>query len=161
MTKTISRFEIQEYLDTTPSGSTRTWSQINKGVSSLSTNWGPKIETEHYIGDKTASKRFDALEPEIPFDINDSDDAVAVFIHGLIWAEKVGSDTETTYMSVITSAAPVSGAYPAKTRKVQVSYSKSGGDAGKPYPHSVALLSMSDAVLGTFNPTTKAFVPTP
>src|SRR5665648_2299 len=94
MTTKIMRSKILHYLNT---GSlvSPTWSLINEGVSSLTTNFNPEWEEEAYIADTSKTKYTTGLGVETSFDMNRiKGDIANDKIFTLVWGRKVGADAD-------------------------------------------------------------------
>ena len=154
----IKRSKLLHFMNTTPS-STATYYLMNTGITSLSINKNPTYMEEGYIADEVGSKQLESLAPEFTFEINvDADDEVSKFLTGLEWNDKTLKDVETDIVSVQYWKTPTGTAYPAKKYKVSVSVETIGDEALKTLKHSVTCGVMGDAVFGTFQPNTLAFV---
>lgn len=154
----VKRSKLQHFMNTTPS-TTATYNLMNLGITNLSINKNPTYLEEGYIADDVGTKELESLAPEFSFEINvDASDPVSVYLTDLEWNDKTMADVQTDIVSVQLWQAPVTGAYPAKKYLVAVSVETIGDEALKTLKHSVTAGVRGDAVFGTFNPTTKAFV---
>lgn len=163
----IKRSKLQHFMNTTPDETTpsggETWSLMNTGITSLSINKNPTYLEEGYIADDVGSKQLESLAPEFTFEINvDEDDPVSIYLTDLEWEDATLSEVETSIVSVQLWQDPEGDApnftYPAKKYNVSISVETIGDEALKTLKHSVTAGVMGDAVFGTFQPNTLAFV---
>lgn len=132
---------------------------MNLGITNLSISKNPTYLEEGYIADDVGTKELESLAPEFGFEINvDETDPVSVYLTGLEWEDKTMADVYSDIVTVQLWQTPVVGVYPAKQYNVSVAVETIGDEALKTLKHSVKAGVRGDAVYGTFNPTTKAFV---
>lgn len=162
MTETkMLRHKMRHYLNTGTTSSP-TWSLINKGVSSLTTNFNPEVEEEAGIADEAKSKYTTGLAPETTFDMNvvRGDDANDK-IFELCWERKIGSEADVEILTVDMLGTPTGTSpnlsWPAQKETVNVGYNSRGDEAVKPLKISVTLGHMGGVENGTFNPTTGTY----
>lgn len=148
----VMREKILHYLNTNTVQSP-TWSLINEGVTSLSTNFNPETEEEAYIADSAKTKTTTGLALETTFDMNrvKGDDANDK-IFALVWGRKIGTDADSELLTVNMSATPVStDQYPAIKDTVNIIYNSLGDEAIKPLKIGVTLGHQGDPVVGLFD----------
>lgn len=162
----VMRSKLRHYLltDTDPAD---VWSQLNKGISSLSSSFNPEVEEEAYIGDDASTKYSTGLAVETTFDMNyDSADAANDYIFDIMWARSIGSAAETYLLSVDMMEATTTGVapdevttYAAIKDKVGIAFNSMGDEAVKPLKISVTLVHQGDPVFGEYEPITGVFTP--
>lgn len=148
----VMREKILHYLNTGTVQSP-TWSLINEGVSSLTTNFNPETEEEAYIADSAKTKTTTGLAVETTFDMNRvKGDAANDKIFALVWGRKVGTEADTELLTVNLSATPVStDKYPAIKDTVNVIYNSIGDEAIKPLKIGVTLGHQGNHEVGTWD----------
>lgn len=166
MTNTkVMRSKLRHYLLT--STGPDVWSQLNKGISSLSSNFNPEVEEEAYIGDDAKTKYATGLAVETSFDMNyDSADDANDYIFDVMWARSIGSAAETYMLTVDMTEATTTGVapeevttYAAVKDKVSIAFNNMGDEAVKPLKISVTLGHQGDPVFGEYEPITGVFTP--
>ena len=162
-TEKILRSKLKHYLLT--STGPDVWSQLNKGISSLSSSFNPEVEEEAYIGDDAKTKYATGLAVETSFDMNyDSADLANDFIFDVMWARSIGSAAETYMLTVDMTEStdvgdPVVVWYDAVKDKVSIAFNNMGDEAVKPLKISVTLGHQGDPVFGKFEPISGVFTP--
>ena len=157
----VMREKIQHYLNT---GNTEspTWSLINEGVSSLTTNFNPESEEEAYIADAASTKYTTGLAVETTFDMNRvKGDLANDAIFLLVWGRKIGTDADSELLTVNYAATPANDdQYPAIKDTINIIYNSLGDEAIKPLKIGVTLGHQGDPVVGTYDVSAAAFTPT-
>lgn len=164
-TTKIMRSSLRHYLLT--STGPDVWSQLNKGISSLSSSFNPEVEEEAYIGDDAKTKYATGLAVETSFDMNyDSADAANDYIFDVMWARSIGTAAETYMLTVDMTDATTTGeapdevtTYAAVKDKVSIAFNNMGDEAVKPLKISVTLGHQGDPVFGEYEPITGVFTP--
>ena len=162
-TEKVMRSKMRHYIQT--AATPVTWKQLNKGITSLTSSYNPEIEEEAYIGDDVKTKYVTMLATETAFDLlYDSADDANVYLFGIMWDRKIGSEAETYLLSVDMTAATTAGEPPVTTYeavkdKVSVVYNSMGDEAVKPLKISVSLVHQGDPVFGQYEPVTGVFTP--
>jgi len=164
-TTKIMRSSLRHYLLT--STGPDVWSQLNKGISSLSSSFNPEIEEEAYIGDDAKTKYATGLAVETSFDMNwDDTDLANDYIFDVMWARSIGTAAETYMLTVDMTDATTTGVapdevttYAAVKDKVSIAFNNMGDEAVKPLKISVTLGHQGDPVFGQYNPDTGVFTP--
>ena len=162
-TEKIMRSKMRHYLLT--STGPDVWSQLNKGISSLSSSFNPEIEEEAYIGDDAKTKYATGLAVETSFDMNwDDTDAANDYIFDVMWARSIGTAAETYLLTVDMTEATTTGeapnevtTYAAVKDKVSIAFNNMGDEAVKPLKISVTLGHQGDPVFGEYEPITGVF----
>jgi len=164
-TEKIMRSKMRHYIQT--AASPVTWKQLNKGITSLTSSYNTEIEEEAYIGDDVKTKCATKLATETTFDmLYDSADDANIYLFGIMWDRKIGSEAETYLLSVDMTEATTTGTepdivttYAAVKDKVSVVYNSMGDEAVKPLKISVTLGHQGDPVFGQYDPDTGVFTP--
>lgn len=162
MTETkMLRYNLRHYINT-GTASEPVWSLLNKGVSSLTTNFNPEVEEEAGIADEAKSKYTTGLAPETTFDMNVvRGDAANDKIFGLCWERAIGTAADVELLTVDLLGTPTGTApnqsWPAQKELVNVGYNSRGDEAVKPLKISVTMGHLGGVENGTFNPTTGTY----
>jgi len=162
-TEKVMRSKMRHYIQT--AAAPETWKQLNKGITSLTSSYNPEIEEEAYIGDDVKTKYATKLATETTFDmLYDSADDANVYLFGIMWDRKIGSEAETYLLSVDMTEATTAGEPPVTTYeavkdKVSIVYNSMGDEAVKPLKISVSLVHQGDPVFGQYEPVTGVFTP--
>lgn len=146
------------YLDTTPGEATALYGRLGNGITTVTPSINPTIKTVQYINMAASKNTKTAVARQFGFSGERVvGDAVMDFIIPL--ADKVGGDCETTMVEYNTWDTPVADAYPAKRFSVMISITNDGTlEGGNTQAIEGTVYVNSEATLGTFNPTTLAFV---
>lgn len=148
----VMRAKVLHYLNT---GTVQapTWSLINEGVSSLSTNFNLETEEEAYIADSAKTKYTTGLSPETSFEMNRvKGDTANDKIFTLVWTRKIGTDADMQLCTVNTSATATNGdQYPAIKDTVNLIYDSIGDEAIKPLKIAVKLTHNGNPTTGLFD----------
>ena len=163
-TTKIMRSSLRHYLQTATTPAV-VWSQLNKGISSLSSSFNPEIEEEAYIGDDAKTKYATGLAVETSFDMNwDDTDLANDYIFDVMWARSIGTAAETYMLTVDMTEATTTGVppdevttYAAVKDKVSIAFNNMGDEAVKPLKISVTLGHQGDPVFGEYEPITGVF----
>lgn len=162
-TTKVMRSKLKHYLLTGTGPDV--WSQLNLGISSLSSSFNPEVEEEAYIGDDAKTKYATGLAVETTFDMNyDSADAANDYIFDVMWARSIGSAAETYMLTVDMMEStdvgePVVKWYAAVKDKVSIAFNSMGDEAVKPLKISVSLGHQGDPVFGKYEPISGVFTP--
>lgn len=156
------RSEFKTFVDTAQSPSLPTYKLMGDGITTGAINYNPEVTTETYIHEDGATSELERYAPNMPVEAKyKKGDAALDFLEGLRKARAVGADAETTIVNVWLYENPNAGKYPAEQQRVSISFESFGGDGGAPNTLNCTLNYIGDAVIGTFNPSTKAFTPDP
>jgi hypothetical protein len=158
---TVKRSQFKTFMNVAPS-TTASYKLIGDGVTSGEISYNPEVTEEKYIHLDSASKSVEGYAPAMPVDmVCKAGDDVFDFVDGLRQARAVLTAAETDIVNVWLYETPTSGEYPAEKQSVAISFDKFGGDGVASNKLGFTLNYIGDPVLGTFNPTTKAFTPNP
>lgn len=154
----VKRSQFRTFLNT---GTlvTPVWSLIGDGVVTGTINYNPQTTEEVYIHQDSGSTSVEAYKPVMPIEataINGNADFE--FIDNLRKTRAVLTAAETEIVNVWMYETPTEGAYPAERQAVSIQIDDFGGDGGVATKINYTINFKGDAVLGTFNPTTLAFV---
>lgn len=159
-TKTPLSYETEVYIDTTPTGGSATYAEINKGFTGFSKSNNPSIQTQQYIGDINATSAITALGMQFAYTgervVGDVANDYFASLDG-----KIGNDLKTTLVKVNLWEADSTEAIPATLYNVVVAVSSDGDlSGGSTQAISGTVYVNGDPVKGTFNRSTKAFTAT-
>ena len=162
MASKIKRSQIAHFLNTTPS-STATYSQINKGVSDLTIDYGAETQSSQYIAEDTATTDTTGYTPTISVEQEYfKEDAVCEFVDDLRMNRALLSDCYTEMINVykayeVLSSGTGTGEFYAEKQPVAITINEYGG--GQPdTPHlSYTINYRGDAVKGKFKPSDGTF----
>ncbi len=161
MATKVKRSEIKTFMNTTPA-TTATYKLIGDGVTTGKINYNPKTTDETYITDDSATISIDSYAPTMPIEATAKNgDDVFEYVDGLRKARAVLADAETDIVNVWLYETATLGEYPAEKQSCSVQIDDFGGDGGTAAKINYTINFMGGAVLGTFNPTSKAFTPNP
>jgi hypothetical protein len=154
----IKRSQFRTFLNT---GTlvTPVWSLIGDGVTTGTINYNPQTTEEVYIHQDSGSTSVETYKPVMPIEataINGNADFE--FIDNLRKTRAVLTAAETEIVNVWMYETPTGSTYPAERQAVSIQIDDFGGDGGVATKINYTINFKGDAVLGTFNPTTLAFV---
>lgn len=157
----IKRSEFKTFMNIAPS-STASYKLIGDGVTTGKINYNPKTTDETYIDQDSASISVDSYAPVMPIEATAKNgDDVFEFVDALRKARAVLSAAETNIINVWLYETATLGEYPAEKQSISIQIDDFGGDGGVAAKINYTMNFIGAAVLGTFNPTTKAFTPNP
>lgn len=154
----VTRNLIREYYGIT-SGETTTYYYINKGFLKVNEENGPIIDKTAFVGDVNASSTVTGYDNKWSYEAQVvAGDTVIDDLVEIAREQKTGTACERVLISVDMAAAAVSGAYPARKAAITVEATPPTGDPRAITKTTGAFHQNGDIVLGTFNPTTPAWV---
>jgi hypothetical protein len=157
MSDTVKRSQIQTFLNITPE-STATYALIGDGVTTGKIAYNPKILEENYIHEDSATKQVESYAPSMPVEATaKSGDDVFEFIDTLRRARAVLADAETDIVNVWMYETGGPTAYPAEQQTVAIQIDDFGGEGGAAAKINYTINYVGEAVVGTFNASTKVF----
>lgn len=157
MSKVI-RYQIADYLNTSETADTETYSLMGHGFNSLDENPAAKVDKTAYINDKSASGSVTGYENSFSFDTQFIDDEAAIQkIYKVARNQLTGTDAETDYVRVDLFGTETAGAFPARKFKVAIEVSSVTGAGTEIVKVAGNLHQIGDFVEGTFNTATKTF----
>lgn len=155
----IKRSKFALFIDTTPTGGSRTWALIGTGFTTASINYNPEVTTEGYIHQDNKSAVLENYAPTIQIEgkaINE--ETVFEYIDNLRRTRAVGSDAETSILMVYKYETPVStDQYPAEKQPVTIAIDTYGGDAVKTLQHSFTIHFNGDPTTGLYDVSANSF----
>lgn len=160
MSTKVTRNLIREYYGIT-SGETTTFHYLNTGFVKITEANSPQIDKTAFVGDVNSSSTVVGYENKWEYESQVlAGDTVSDDLVAIARQQKVGTACERTFVSVDMAADAVSGAYPARKCAVTVEATPPAGDPKSITKTTGAFHQNGDIILGTFNPTTLAFVAT-
>lgn len=157
--KTPLSYETEVYIDTTPTGGSATYAEINKGFTSFSKSNNPNVQSQQYIGDINATTQITSLGMQFAY----SGERVVGDVANDFFADldgKVGNDLKSTIVKVNLWEAEDDTAIPATLYNVVIAVGSDGDlSGGATQAISGTVYVNGDPVKGTFNRSTKAFSP--
>lgn len=138
------------FLDTTPSGASRTWALMNKGIESAATSYNATTQSRHFIADANATQDVTGFAKQL--DVTQfayEGDSTFTYIDNLFFNDAKGADADTNLLQVFLYKAPVGGAYPAKQQPVTIQLDSHGGDGGDQLQLGYNVLFKGDPIKGT------------
>ena len=154
----IVRSKIATFLNT---GSTVTpvWSLLGLGIVDAAIEYNPQTSEEVFIHQNSGNTEVESYKPTMPIEATAYNGNLAFEkIDTLRKARAVGAAAYTEIVNVWLYEAPTTGTYPAEKQNVSVQIESFGGAGGEGAKINFTLNYRGDAVPGTFNPTTSAFV---
>lgn len=158
MAGTVKRSEFRTFLNT---GTTVTpiWSLIGAGVTTGAINYNPQTVEEVYIHQDSGTTEIQSYKPSMPVEATAiKGDAAYDFVDTIRKSRKILTNAHAEVVNVWLYEAAVAGAYPAERQSVSIQIDDFGGDGGQAAKINYTINYLGDPVLGTFNPTTLAFV---
>jgi hypothetical protein len=144
-------------MNTTPE-STATYNLVGDGVASGEISYNPETEEVTYIHQDSGVTTLNAYKPNMPIEGTAIDgDPVFEFVDSLRKSRAILDAAKTDIVNVWLYETPVGDAYPAEKQEVIISIDSFGGEGGKPATIKYTINYAGDAILGTFDPTTKAW----
>lgn len=154
----VKRSEFALFLDTTPAAAP-TWSRVGEGVTTGAVAYNPEVTTETYIHQDSATTTLERYAPNLPIEAQCiNTDAVFEFIDNLRRTRAIGTAAETDIVMAYLYETPTAGAYPAELQPVSIQIDSFGGDGGVTNRINFTINFRGNPTVGTFNPTTLAFV---
>ena len=157
---TVKRSQFKTFLNT-GSIATPVWSLVGDGITTGAINYNPQTSEETYIHEDSGVTEIESYKPTMPVEATAKvGDVVFDYVDGKRRSRAVLGSAQTEVVNVWLYVAPVTGTYPAERQTVNISIDDFGGDGGQAAKINYTLNYVGDPRLGTFNPTTLAFVPT-
>ena len=155
---TVKRSEFATYINT-GTIATPVWDLLGDGITAASINYNPQTSEETYIHEDTGTTQVESYKPTMPIEAicKDGDDAWE-YLDTMRKARAVLDDAVTEIVNVWLYETPTAGAYPAEKQGVSIQFDEFGGDGGASNKMSFTINYQGDPVVGTFNPTTLAWV---
>ena len=155
---TVKRSQFATYLNTGTIG-TPVWDLLGDGITSASISYNPQTSEEVYIHQDSGTVEVESYKPNMPVEAicKDGDDAWE-YLDTMRKARATLSDAVTEIVNVWMYETPTAGAYPAEKQGCSIQFDEFGGDGGSSNKMSFTINYQGDPVVGTFNPTTLAWV---
>lgn len=157
MSGKIKRSQIAAFMNTGTIAAP-VWSLIGDGVTEQTIAYNPQTSEEIYINQDSGNTNVESYKVSIPTPMTAiKGDPVFDFVDTIRKNRKVLADAETEVCIVYLYETATTGAYPAEKNACSVQIDDFGGPGGETAKINFTLNLNGDPVLGTFNPTTKAF----
>jgi hypothetical protein len=155
------RSNIRHFLNSTPDASAATYELLGDGITELTMNYNPNVETEQYIHEDNADIQVTSYAPTIPIEMSvwSGDDAFDYIDSLRQGGPALLADADTDIIEVRLYETPDTPgtSYPATQWPVSVQFDTFGGTGGESGKISFTLNINGDPVEGDFNTTTLAF----
>jgi hypothetical protein len=158
---TVKRSAFKTFLNT---GTTETpvWSLVGEGITTGTINYNPETSSETYIHQDSGVTMIDSYKPTMPIEATcKAGDTVFDFVDGKRQARAVLAAAQVEIVNVWLYEAEAGGAYPAERQAANLQIDSFGGDGGASAKISYTINFEGDPTIGTFNPSTLAFVANP
>jgi hypothetical protein len=157
-TAKVKRSQFRTFIDVDPGY--QDWALIGDGVTAAEIAYNPETSEETYIHQDSGSAEIEGYKPNMPIEASAiNGDDVFEFVDGLRKSRAILDAAHTQVVNVWLYEDDTDGAYPAELQDVAVSIDSFGGDGGASAKINYTILYRGDPTMGTFNPTTLAFVP--
>lgn len=145
-------------MDTSGGEETAEWALIGNGVTEQTIAYNPQTSDEVYIHQDSGTTDVESYKPNIPTPMTAiKGDPVFDYVDGLRKARAIGADARTKICIVYLYDTETTGAYPAEQNDCSIQIDDFGGAGGESATINFTINLIGDAVVGTFNPTTKSF----
>lgn len=154
----VKRSKLAIFLDTSGGEETAEWALIGNGVTEQTIAYNPKTSDEVYIHQDSSTVDVESYKPNIPTPMTAiKGDPVFDYVDGLRKTRAIGADARTKICIVYLYETETTGAYPAEQNDCSIQIDDFGGAGGESATINFTINLIGDAVVGTFNPTTKSF----
>ena len=154
----VKRSKLAIFLDTSGGEETAEWALIGNGVTEQTIAYNPQTSDEVYIHQDSGTTDVESYKPNIPTPMTAiKGDPVFDYVDGLRKARAIGADARTKICIVYLYDTETTGAYPAEQNDCSIQIDDFGGAGGESATINFTINLIGDAVVGTFNPTTKSF----
>ena len=154
----VKRSKLAIFLDTSGGEETAEWALIGDGVTKQTIAYNPQTSDEVYIHQDSGTTDVESYKPNIPTPMTAiKGDPVFDYVDGLRRARAIGADARTKICIVYLYDTETTGAYPAEQNDCSIQIDDFGGAGGESATINFTINLIGDAVVGTFNPTTKSF----
>lgn len=154
----VKRSKLAIFLDTSVGEETAKWALIGDGVTEQTIAYNPQTSDEVYIHQDSGTTDVESYKPNIPTPMTAiKGDPVFDYVDGLRKARAIGADARTKICIVYLYDTETTGAYPAEQNDCSIQIDDFGGAGGESATINFTINLIGDAVVGTFNPTTKSF----
>ena len=154
----VKRSKLAIFLDTSGGEETAEWALIGNGVTEQTIEYNPTTSDEVYIHQDSGTVDVESYKPNIPTPMTAiKGDPVFDYVDGLRKTRAIGADARTKICIVYLYETETTGAYPAEQNECSIQIDDFGGAGGESATINFTINLIGDAVVGTFNPTTKSF----
>ena len=154
----VKRSKLAIFLDTSGGEETAEWALIGNGVTEQTIAYNPTTSDEVYIHQDSGTVDVESYKPNIPTPMTAiKGDSVFDYVDGLRKTRAIGADARTKICIVYLYETETTGAYPAEQNDCSIQIDDFGGAGGESATINFTINLIGDAVVGTFNPTTKSF----
>lgn len=154
----VKRSKLAIFLDTSGGEETAEWALIGNGVTEQTITYNPTTSDEVYIHQDSGTVDVESYKPNIPTPMTAiKGDPVFDYVEGLRKTRAIGADARTKICIVYLYETETTGAYPAEQNDCSIQIDDFGGAGGESAKINFTINLIGDAVVGTFNPTTKSF----
>lgn len=154
----VKRSKLAIFLDTSGGEKTAEWALIGNGVTEQTIAYNPTTSDEVYIHQDSGTVDVESYKPNIPTPMTAiKGDSVFDYVDGLRKTRAIGADARTKICIVYLYETETTGAYPAEQNDCSIQIDDFGGAGGESATINFTINLIGDAVVGTFNPTTKSF----
>ena len=154
----VKRSKLAIFLDTSGGEETAEWALIGNGVTEQTIAYNPTTSDEVYIHQYSSTVDVESYKPNIPTPMTAiKGDPVFDYVDGLRKTRAIGADARTKICIVYLYETETTGAYPAEQNDCSIQIDDFGGAGGESATINFTINLIGDAVVGTFNPTTKSF----
>lgn len=154
----VKRSKLAIFLDTSGGEETAEWALIGNGVTEQTIAYNPTTSDEVYIHQDSGTVDVESYKPNIPTPMTAiKGDPVFDYVDGLRKTRAIGADARTKICIVYLYETETTGAYPAEQNDCSIQIDNFGGAGGESATINFTINLIGDAVVGTFNPTTKSF----
>ena len=154
----VKRSKLAIFLDTSGGEETAEWALIGNGVTEQTIAYNPQTSDEVYIHQDSGTTDVESYKPNIPTPMTAiKGDPVFDYVDGLRKARAIGADARTKICIVYLYDTETTGAYLAEQNDCSIQIDDFGGAGGESATINFTINLIGDAVVGTFNPTTKSF----
>ena len=141
----VKRSKLAIFLDTSGGEETAEWALVGDGVTEQTIAYNPTTSDEVYIHQDSGTVDVESYKPNIPTPMTAiKGDPVFDYVDGLRKTRAIGADARTKICIVYLYETETTGA-------------DFGGAGGESATINFTINLIGDAVVGTFNPTTKSF----
>ncbi|MEF9968976.1 MAG: hypothetical protein RSD01_04270 [Ruthenibacterium sp.] len=157
----IKRSKLAVFLNTGTTAGKEEWSLVGDGVTEMSIAYNPQTSEVTYINQNSGVTDVESYKPTIATPMTAlAGDAVFEFVDSMRMGRKVLSDCMTECLLVYLYKDAVAGGYPAEKNACAIQIDDFGGAGGESAKLNFTLNLQGDAVVGKFDPVTKAFTAT-
>ena len=154
----VKRSKLAIVLDASGGEETAEWALIGDGVTEQTIAYNPQTSDEVYIHQDSGTTDVESYKPNIPTPMTAiKGDPVFDYVDGLRKTRAIGADARTKICIVYLYETETTGAYPAEQNECSIQIDDFGGAGGESATINFTINLIGDAVVGTFNPTTKSF----